>query len=124
MKSAKGPGKELNDQERLFIDQYLIDRNATQAAIRAGYSPKGANVQGCRMLKRPAIRDAVDKALAEIAAAAHVDAEYVLITLKETVERCLQHKPVMVFDSSERAMVQATAMITDKDGNEKEVGIY
>ena len=34
-----------------FVEEYLRDLNATQAAIRAGYSPKTAKVQGCQMLK-------------------------------------------------------------------------
>lgn len=40
----------LNAKQRRFVDEYLIDLNATQAAIRAGYSAKTANEQGARLL--------------------------------------------------------------------------
>lgn len=40
------------DRHSLFVREYLIDRNATQAAIRAGYSPKTARQQGARLLSR------------------------------------------------------------------------
>ena len=40
----------MNTRQKRFADEYLIDLNATQAAIRAGYSPKTAQVQGARLL--------------------------------------------------------------------------
>ena len=40
----------LTEKQQRFVDEYLIDLNATQAAIRAGYSAKTADVQGSRML--------------------------------------------------------------------------
>lgn len=46
----------LNDRERLFVREYLIDLNATQAAIRAGYSPKSASKCTYRIFKRPRVR--------------------------------------------------------------------
>lgn len=51
-------------QER-FVEEYLIDLNATQAAIRAGYSPETAYSIGGENLKKPEVRAAVDKAMAE-----------------------------------------------------------
>lgn len=47
-------------QER-FVAEYLIDLNATQAAIRAGYSPKVAGQQGFENLKKPEIAEAISK---------------------------------------------------------------
>ena len=40
----------MTKKQKRFIEEYLIDLNATQAAIRAGYSPKTANEQASRML--------------------------------------------------------------------------
>lgn len=51
-------------QER-FVEEYLIDLNATQAAIRAGYSPKTANEQGARLLAKVSVQAAISKAQAE-----------------------------------------------------------
>ena len=51
----------LTDKQRLFISEYPKDLNATQAAIRAGYSEHSANVQGSQNLAKPSIRKEVDK---------------------------------------------------------------
>lgn len=53
----------LNDKQRRFVDEYLIDLNATQAAIRAGYSEKTAGSQGFDLLKKPEIADAIHSAM-------------------------------------------------------------
>lgn len=49
----------LTDQQRLFVAEYLKDNNATQAAIRAGYSKKTANEQGARLLAKVSIAQAI-----------------------------------------------------------------
>lgn len=55
----------MNARQKRFADEYLIDLNATQAAIRAGYSPKTAQVQGARLLANVMvsayIREQLDK---------------------------------------------------------------
>ena len=54
----------LTKKQQLFVEEYLIDLNATQAAIRAGYSPETATVIGCENLIKPNIKSEIDKALA------------------------------------------------------------
>jgi len=49
----------LNDKQRAFVREYPIDRNATQAAIRAGYSEKTAYSIGSENLKKPEIAAAI-----------------------------------------------------------------
>ncbi|MGK9173247.1 terminase small subunit [Yokenella regensburgei] len=49
----------LTAQQRLFVAEYLKDRNATQAAIRAGYSKKTANEQGARLLAKVSVAQAI-----------------------------------------------------------------
>ncbi len=49
----------LNPKQAAFVREYLVDLNATQAAIRAGYSKKTAGVQGHELLKKPEIAAAV-----------------------------------------------------------------
>lgn len=51
-----GQNMALNDKQRRFVDEYLIDLNATQAAIRAGYSAKTAASQGERLLRNVEIQ--------------------------------------------------------------------
>ena len=53
--------KTLNDKQSRFVDEYLVDLNATQAAIRAGYSQKTAGSQGFDLLKKPEIAAEIEK---------------------------------------------------------------
>lgn len=55
----------MTEKQKRFVEEYLIDLNGTQAAIRAGFSPKTAAEQACRMLKSGQVKDAIDKAMAE-----------------------------------------------------------
>lgn len=56
----------LTAKQRRFVQEYLIDLNATQAAIRAGYSRKTAGVIGDENLKKPYIREAIEEKLKQI----------------------------------------------------------
>lgn len=51
--------KNLTSKQLRFIDEYLIDSNGTQAAIRAGYSKKGADVQAIRLLGNARVQEAI-----------------------------------------------------------------
>lgn len=55
----------MTAKQMRFCDEYLIDLNATQAAIRAGYSKKTATVIGAENLTKPYIREYIDQRLAE-----------------------------------------------------------
>lgn len=55
----------LTARQRRFVDEYLVDLNATQAAIRAGYSPKTAGAIGAENLSKPEIADAIADAKAK-----------------------------------------------------------
>ncbi len=57
--------RKMTDKQKKFVEEYLIDLNATQSAIRAGYSPKTANEQGARLLANVSIQEAISKAMAE-----------------------------------------------------------
>lgn len=55
----------LTEKQQRFVEEYLIDLNATQAAIRAGYSAKTANEQGCQNLAKLSIQQAIAEKMAE-----------------------------------------------------------
>lgn len=55
----------MTKKQKRFVEEYLIDLNATQAAIRAGYSPDSAKEIGCENLTKPNISAAIAKAMAE-----------------------------------------------------------
>ena len=58
-------GVGLTPRQQRFVDEYLIDLNATQAAIRAGYSPKTAQSQSSRLLSNVMVRAAIIDGMAE-----------------------------------------------------------
>lgn len=55
----------MTAKQQRFCDEYLIDMNVTQAAIRAGYSAKTAGVIGSENLKKPYIKEYIEKRMAE-----------------------------------------------------------
>lgn len=68
----------MNEKQKRFCDEYLIDCNATQAAIRAGYSPKTANEQGSRLLANISIKAYIDEQLERLHNEKTADAREVL----------------------------------------------
>lgn len=73
--------EKLTAKQQRFIDEYLIDLNATQAAIRAGYSVSSANEIGAENMAKPSVRDQVDAALAKRSEKTGIDANWVLTRL-------------------------------------------
>lgn len=55
----------LNEKQQRFADEYLIDLNATQAAIRAGYNKKSAYSQGQRLLKHDEVKSYIEERMAD-----------------------------------------------------------
>ncbi len=81
-------------RQRRFCSEYPIDLNGTQAAIRAGYSPNGAEVAGHRLLRNVKVAAQIAKALQERVERTEVTADWVITKLVENVERAMQTKPV------------------------------
>jgi phage terminase small subunit len=69
---------ELRAKRRRFVEEYLIDLNATQAAIRAGYSAETAEQQGCRLLRNVKVQRAIAKRMAARSRRTNVTADRVL----------------------------------------------
>ena len=96
----------LTGKQEMFCKEYLIDLNATQAAIRAGYSKNTAQEIGSENLSKPLIQEHLQKAMDERSERTEITADYVLNTIRDTVERCSQAVPVMEFDHAEKEMVE------------------
>ena len=79
--------KRLTDRQRRFVDEYIIDLNATQAAVRAGYSKKTARQCGAEILSKPYIREYINKRLDEIASTRIAKADEVLEALTRILRR-------------------------------------
>lgn len=68
----------MTKKQKRFAEEYLIDLNATQAAIRAGYSPDTAKEIGCENLTKPNIRACIDREMAERSKRTGVNADRVV----------------------------------------------
>lgn len=91
----------LTPKQAAFVREYLVDLNATQAAIRAGYSEKTAYSQGQRLLKNVEVQTALQDGQATKAEAAQVNAKMVLDGLRRIAEG----------DGSESARVRAYELL-------------
>lgn len=88
----------LTAKQERFCEEYMVDMNATQAAIRAGYSEKTARQIATENLAKPALMDCIAGLKAEISAKTLVDAEYVVKGLLEVHKRCMQEEAVIGSD--------------------------
>ena len=68
----------MTPKQKLFIKEYLVDLNATRAAISAGYSANGASVAGVRMLANAKVKAEIEKALAKVCEKLEITVEKVL----------------------------------------------
>lgn len=88
--------EELSVKQELFCQEYLIDLNAKNSAIRAGYSENTAQEQGSRLLSYVKVQDRIKELQSERLKRVQVTQDYVLKTIIDTVERCKQAEPVMI----------------------------
>lgn len=86
---------DLTEKQAAFVQEYLIDLNATQAAIRAGYSKDTAHQIGYENLRKPDLSQAITRALAEREQRTQITQDYVLGSIVQTMERCKQAEPVL-----------------------------
>lgn len=86
----------LTAKQQRFVAEYLIDLNATAAYKRAGYTATGnaAEVTASQLLSNPKVAEAVKAAMDKRSDDLGIDARYVLMTIKDTIERCSQAVPV------------------------------
>jgi|GEM_PF-1690560 len=119
---AKGQG--LSPQVTRFALNVIKGMSGKEAAILAGYSPKTAESQASRLLRKAKVKAFIDKELQKASEKAGVTVEYVLKNLKEVTERCLAQTPVMEFDHDNKEMVQKQALFEDEEGNKRVVGVF
>lgn len=84
----------LTARQTRFAAEYLIDLNGTQAAIRAGYSPKTANEQASRLLANVNVATEIQSQVKAREQRTEITQDYVLKTIRDTIERCAQAEPV------------------------------
>lgn len=121
-------------QER-FIEEYLIDLNATQAAIRAGYSPNNADKIGSELLGKTRVSDAIKTAMAERSKRTGINQDRILMELAKIA--LVNPENVVNFDEAtirEDALPEDLAAVAsvkvkrfptkDGEGIEREIKFY
>ena len=104
--------KKLTAKQQRFCDEYLIDLNATQAAIRAGYSKKTAGSISTENMQKPAIREYIEERMAEKEKSLIADQDEVLKYLTAVLRGESQSEEIVVesigdFMSEARTMKKA-----------------
>lgn len=90
----------LTDQQRMFVQEYIVDLNSKQAAIRSGYSPRSAEQQGSRLLSNAKVQIAIRKAQAGLQRRTQVTQEWVVNGIVENITRCMQAEPILDRDGN------------------------
>lgn len=96
----------LTDKQKRFCEEYLIDLNATQAAIRAGYSPKTAEQTASRLLRNVKVQEYIAKRQKELSRSTQI-----------TQERVIKELALIAFsNNADYARVVEKKMQTEVDG--------
>jgi phage terminase small subunit len=94
----------LNSRQIIFVKEYIVDMNGKNAAIRAGYSERSAEVQASRMLKNDKVKKALSIVMTTRAEHIGVNADWVLLNLKKVAERCMQAEQITKWDYDSKCM--------------------
>lgn len=99
--------KKLTNKQMMFCREYLKDLNATQAAIRAGYSEKTANEQSSRLLAKVNIQEYIQKLMDKRSQKVEITAENVLNSILRTRDICEQY---LLIDGEFGLEINSTAL--------------
>lgn len=91
----------MTARQRRFVEEYLIDLNATQAAIRAGYSEKQAGFIGYQLLQKTPIKASIDQAIADRSEQMKLRAEDIVRMIKEDYDTCRTRVPKLDFNGDQ-----------------------
>lgn len=113
--------KLMDDRRIRFVHELMVDGNQTAAAIRAGYSEKTAASQASRLLKDVKVA-AYKRALArEMLEAMGYDKPQLLLKLCEIIDRCMDAKPHLSWDSAKKAWTPDGTWVFDSRGAVKAI---
>lgn len=127
--SPKTSSRKLSDKQARFVEEYLVDLNATQAAVRAGYSPKTANEQGARLLANVSVSARLQEARQAHSKNIGLTTERLLqeamrlafFDIRKLVDGDGNPIPIQQLDDDTAAAIQGLELATEKsrddDGN-------
>jgi phage terminase small subunit len=109
----------MNEKHKRFCEEYVIDNNGTQAAIRIGYSEKRAKVTASELLDRQDVKEYIDTLRKGLSEKSGLNAEWVLNRFKQISDRCIQAEPVLVFDPGSGTYIESGEYKFDSSGANK-----
>lgn len=92
----------LNPKQKKFVEEYLISGNATDAAIKAGYSERSATMQGSRLLTMPDVQDYRRELEKKLFDELGISKEWIGRRLVEVVDRAMEATPHLKWNSVTR----------------------
>jgi phage terminase small subunit len=121
---APSKERELTPKQQMFVREYLVDLNATQAAIRAGYSAKTAEEQGYQLLRKTSVQAAIQLGMDARAQSIEINATRVLKEIgrlaffdpRKLLNADGTPKPIHELDDDTAAAVAGVEIVTK--GNE------
>jgi len=87
-KTEQSAYNQLSPKRQRFVDEYVVDFNGTQAAIRAGYAPKAANEQAARLLANASVKAAVEERRKSIRKKSINHRGWLLRKTKKIIDKC------------------------------------
>ena len=102
---VKKVGEEMTPKQERFVEEYLVDLNATQAAIRAGYSEQTARQIGAQNLSKLVIQQAIEAARNKRSARVELTQDEVVRDLRELRDICMGRKPVRITEVVKNAQL-------------------
>lgn len=106
--------QKLTYKQQLFVNEYIIDGNATRAAKEAGYSERTAKDMGCQNLAKPYIKLAIEQAKAQRARRVNKTADQVMADLEETRLLAMEKGQLSAAVRCSELQGKHLAMFTDK----------
>lgn len=106
----------LSRKYERFCQEYVIDYNGTQAAIRTGYEKKSARQQASRLLAIDAILERIKEIQSDQVKRLSISQDYVVLQLLDTYKCCREPSPVMQYDYDLGEMVETGMYQFDSKG--------
>ena len=116
----------LNEKQKQFCEEYIIDLNGTQAAIRAGYSAKTANEQAAQLLAKLSIQEYICELKNKRSERVKYSQDELMRDILEVKNRCMQANPVLDKEGNETGIWKFDSNGANKalDMLAKHVGFY
>lgn len=127
MTSKKAPAKKaggLTPKQARFVSEYLKDQNATQAAIRAGYSEKTANQQGSRLLANVGVAAALRKKQTRVARKAEITVESLAREYEEARQVAMQEKQASAMVAATTGKGKLAGLLVERHKHSGAIGTY